>query len=212
MTNVRTLELINNDKEITNRDVEYHAGNPVSKHPFDEIHTIIVKDISRQLKNKFNCYLYSVELLIADKESPVTMIRPDLCLYSHAPKIFKGVTSEIPEIIFEITVDEHNGQETSFKSVFYKELGVKEYWIIDCCFQDVRISNNMTSDYMMYKLNGASYSITFDDFRLDFTKSYETLVNKKLVSYKPLERQLGHYVNPNEKFDPWDWMNEDINT
>lgn len=187
---------------------EYYDGKLYIKPPLDDVHKIIINYLKRIFLDKYDCYAYSVELLLMNTEQNVTAVRPDLAIYDDPIINSDKITTEAPSIVFEIITAYPNGKEGVFKPVIYSNIGVLEYWIIDTISLSVEVSDYHNDVGFSYKFaSGCMKSLVFDNLCLNFEDIYKELVQKKLITPKPIERQPGIYAPKGSNFDPWKIIN-----
>lgn len=146
----------------------------------------IHQDISRELlyaltgyikKKNGLCKIYSAPFDVKLNDKPLTIVQPDLMIICDRDKLDGKRCNGAPDFIIEIVSHGNASDDYVKKLYYYKNYGVREYWIVDPNRRTVTVnyfeSDSITVQYPF----GATIKVNiFDDLFIDF-KAIEQLLN-----------------------------------
>lgn len=216
--NIEGIKIVaNNPPLYTDKSfIEYYSGHDYKRPFFDELHTILIKELSQQLSNKYYCYLYQLGLFIESDELPDSILTQDLALYFDKPTVegssdsSEKLTTDIPDIVFEIATSPETLGEITSKLSCYDALGVKECWIIDTYNCEVEMHDNINRNIMFYNMTGDLHSLVYDNLILNLGQAYKVLIDRLLIPAGREYQKFGKYIDPeNKDFEPCEWLAQD---
>ena len=110
--------------------IAYNMASP------SEIHQIISMELSTILntyikRKKGPCRVFHAPFDVKLNDSPLTIVQPDLMIICDRDKLDGKRCNGAPDFIIEI-VSPNNASDNYIRKLFYyKNYGVREYWIVD---------------------------------------------------------------------------------
>lgn len=146
----------------------------------------IHQDISRELlytltdyikKKNGLCKIYSAPFDVKLNDKPLTIVQPDLMIICDRVKLDGKRCNGAPDFIIEIVSPGNASDDYVKKLYYYKNYGVREYWIVDPNRRTVTV-NYFESDSItvQYPFSATIKVNIFDDLFIDF-KAIEQLLN-----------------------------------
>ena len=147
----------------------------------------IHQDISRELlyiltdylkKKKGTCKVYSAPFDVKLNDIPLTIVQPDLMIICDKNKLDGKRCNGAPDFIIEIISPGNASDDYIKKLYYYKNYGVREYWIVDPTRHIITI-NYFEGDNIMvqYPFNATIKVNIYQDLFIDF-KTIDYLLNQ----------------------------------
>lgn len=103
--------------------------------------------------------------------NPLTVYRPDLCVYLRPESDIPERLSEPPAVVLEVLSPSSKPLDLITKREGYRSFGVKEYWTIDPANAQVRAWRASGNEYAEFASEGGKLpSAVIPGFALDVTK------------------------------------------
>ncbi len=115
--------------EVFNGQIYYLAAP-------SQAHQTISMELSTVLnsyvkKNNGSCKVFSAPFDVLLSENPLTIVQPDLMIICDKDKLDGKRCNGAPDFIIEITSPGTQSDDYIRKLYYYKNYGVREYWIVD---------------------------------------------------------------------------------
>ncbi len=147
----------------------------------------IHQDISRELlyiltdylkRKKGTCKVYSAPFDVKLNDIPLTIVQPDLMIICDKNKLDGKRCNGAPDFIMEIISPGNASDDYIKKLYYYKNYGVREYWIVDPTRHIITI-NYFEGDNIMvqYPFNATIKVNIYQDLFIDF-KTIDYLLNQ----------------------------------
>ncbi len=147
----------------------------------------IHQDISRELlyiltdylkRKKGTCKVYSAPVDVKLNDIPLTIVQPDLMIICDKNKLDGKRCNGAPDFIIEIISPGNASDDYIKKLYYYKNYGVREYWIVDPTRHIITI-NYFEGDNIMvqYPFNATIKVNIYQDLFIDF-KTIDYLLNQ----------------------------------
>ncbi len=147
----------------------------------------IHQDISRELlyiltdylkRKKGTCKVYSAPFDVKLNDIPLTIVQPDLMIICDKNKLDGKRCNGAPDFIIEIISPGNASDDYIKKLYYYKNYGVREYWIVDPTRHIITI-NYFEGDNIMvqYPFNATIKVNIYQDLFIDF-KTIDYLLNQ----------------------------------
>lgn len=99
-------------------------------------HQIISMELSTLLNtyiknNKGSCRVFHAPFNVKLSDAPLTIVQPDIMIVCDKNKLNRQRCNGAPDLIIEIISPSDPADDYIRKLYYYKEYGVREYWIID---------------------------------------------------------------------------------
>lgn len=144
------------------------------------------QDISRELlylltdyikRKKGSCKTYCAPFDVKLSDNPLTIVQPDLMIICDNDKLDGKRCNGAPDFIIEIVSPGNSSDDYVKKLYYYKNYGVREYWIVDPNRRIVTVNyfegDSITVQYPF----GATIKVNiYDDLYVDF-KVIDQLLN-----------------------------------
>lgn len=131
----------------------YNMASPSQEH--QAILTELLVSIRSYLKQKGgNCSVFPAPFDVKLSDSPLTIVQPDIMVICDKDKLDGKRCNGAPDFIIEIVSPGNSSDDYIRKLYYYKNYGVREYWIVDTRRKAVTV----------YFFEGNIYSVpyTFD--------------------------------------------------
>lgn len=111
-------------------DVVYDMASP------SQIHQALSMELSNTLYNytkskKGSCQVFSAPFDVKLSDDPLTMVQPDIMIICDKDKLDGTRCNGAPDFIIEIVSPGNPSDDYIRKTYYYKNYGVREYWIVD---------------------------------------------------------------------------------
>lgn len=144
------------------------------------------QDISRELlyvltdyikKKNESCKAYSAPFDVKLSDRPLTIVQPDLMIICDKDKLDGKRCNGAPDFIIEIVSPGNASDDYVKKLYYYKNYGVREYWIVDPNRHTVTVNYFKDDSITVQYPFGAAIKVNiYDDLFIDF-KAIELLLN-----------------------------------
>ncbi len=154
--------------EVFDGQIHYMAS-PSQSH--QTILTELLVALRNYLRKKGGgCQVFPAPFDVKLSDSPLTMVQPDLMIVCDKDKLDGNRCNGAPDFIIEITSPSNPSDDYIRKLFYYKNAGVREYWIVD------HRRKLVTVNYFEGNLLNVQYSFDstirvkiYDDLFIDFS-------------------------------------------
>ncbi len=110
--------------------VVYDMASPSQIHQMlsMELSNILYNDIKRK---KGSCRVFSAPFDVKLSDSPLVIVQPDIMVICDSDKLDGKRCNGAPDFIIEIVSASNPSDDYIRKAYYYKNAGVREYWIVD---------------------------------------------------------------------------------
>jgi Uma2 family endonuclease len=156
--------------------VEVFDGVPYDMASPSEIHQTLLTElllvIGNYIKSKKGpCRLYPAPFDVKLNDDPLTIVQPDLMIVCDKSKLDGKRVNGAPDFIIEIVSPNNSSHDYIRKLYYYKNAGVREYWIADPDRRTVTV-NYFEGDILNMQLpfNATIKVNIYDDLYIDFAE------------------------------------------
>lgn len=169
-------ENLSDDKRVEIFDgIIYDMPSP------SQIHHTISMELSTLLhtyikKKKGLCKVFHAPFDVKLSDQPLTIVQPDIMVICDPNKLDDKRCNGAPDFIIEIVSPGNPSDDYIRKLYYYKNAGVREYWIVDPRRKTVTINyfeNNMIN--IQYSFDSIIKVNIYEDFFINFTEISEIL-------------------------------------
>ncbi|MCM1569772.1 MAG: Uma2 family endonuclease [Roseburia sp.] len=153
----------------------YYMASP------SQIHQTISMQLSTALNNyilskKGNCRIFSAPFDVKLSDLPLTIVQPDIMIICDKDKLDGKRCNGAPDFIIEIVSPGNPSDDYIRKLYYYKNYGVREYWIVDPKRRTVTV-NYFEGDILSVTYSFASTIKVniYDDLYIDFSRIEQLL-------------------------------------
>ena len=153
----------------------YYMSSP------SQIHQAISMQLSTALNNyilskKGNCNIFSAPFDVKLSDRPLTIVQPDIMIICDKDKLDGKRCNGAPDFIIEIVSSGNPSDDYIRKLYYYKNYGVREYWIVDSKRRTVTV-NYFEGDILSVAYSFASTIKVniYDDLYIDFSQIEQLL-------------------------------------
>jgi len=153
----------------------YYIASP------SQIHQAISMQLSTALNNYIlsrngNCHIFSAPFDVKLSEKPLTIVQPDIMIICDKDKLDEKRCNGAPDFIIEIVSPGNPSDDYIRKLYYYKNYGVREYWIVDPKRRTVTV-NYFENDILNVTYSFASTVKVniYDDLYIDFSRIEQLL-------------------------------------
>ena len=119
-----------------NRRVEVFDGVVYDMASPSQIHQTLSMELSNILYNyikskKGSCQVFSAPFDVKLSDKPLTIVQPDIMVICDKDKLDGKRCNGAPDFIIEIVSPGNQSDDYIRKAYYYKNYGVREYWIVD---------------------------------------------------------------------------------
>ncbi len=151
-------------------NVAYDMASP------SQIHQSILLELSTLLntyvkEKKGNCKVFPAPFDVLLSDNPLTIVQPDIMIVCDENKLDGRRCNGAPDFIIEIVSPSNPSDDYIRKLYYYKNYGVREYWIVDPKRRTVTVS------YFESDLINVTYSFDstikvniYSDLMIDFSQ------------------------------------------
>lgn len=108
----------------------YYLASPSQEH--QTISTELTTILNSYIKNKKgSCRVFHAPFDVKLSDSPLTIVQPDLMIICDKDKLDGKRCNGAPDFIIEIVSPSNQADDYVHKLYYYKNAGVREYWIVD---------------------------------------------------------------------------------
>lgn len=160
--------------EVFDGQIYYMAGP-------SQVHQSISMELSTTLNlylrnKKGPCKVFHAPFDVKLSDNPLTIVQPDLLIVCDKDKLDGKCCNGAPDFIIEIVSPGNPADDYIRKAYYYKNYGVREYWIVDPKRRTV------TVNYFEGNLISVSYSFAatikvniYNDLMIDFSQIEQLL-------------------------------------
>ena len=146
-----------------------------------EIHQTISTELTTIFNNyikskKGSCRVFHAPFDVKLNNDPLTIVQPDLMIICDRNKLDGKRCNGAPDFIIEITSPGNATDEYIRKSFYYKNYGVREYWIVDPRRKTITV-NYFEGDIVnvQYSFDSTIKVNIYDDLLINFSDIAELL-------------------------------------
>lgn len=148
---------------------------PTSLEEYEALHQSILLELSTLLdayvkSKKGDCKVFPAPFDVKLSDTPLTVVQPDIMIVCDKSKLDANRCNGAPDFIIEIVSLGNPSDDYIRKAYYYKNYGVREYWIVDPKRRMV------TVHYFEGNLINVAYSFDatvkvniYDDLLIDFS-------------------------------------------
>lgn len=119
-----------------NRRVEVFEGIVYDMASPSQIHQTLSMELSNIIYNyikskKGSCQVFSAPFDVKLSDQPLTIVQPDIMVICDKDKLDEKRCNGAPDFIIEIVSPSNPSDDYIRKLYYYKNAGVREYWIVD---------------------------------------------------------------------------------
>ena len=124
------------------------------------------------LRRKGSCSIFSAPFDVKLSDKPLTIVQPDIMVICDKNKLDGKRCNGAPDFIIEIVSPGNPSDDYIRKLYYYKNSGVREYWIVDPRRQKVIVYYLNQTDFEMetYTFQDNIKVNLYDDLYIDFSK------------------------------------------
>lgn len=155
--------------------IAYNMASP------SQLHQSILTELLVSLRNyirKYNggCSVFPAPFDVKLNDSPLTIVQPDLMIVCDRDKLDGKRCNGAPDFIIEIVSPGNPSDDYIRKLYYYKNYGVREYWIVDPQRKTVTV-NYFENDLLNvpYTFDSVIKVNIYDDLYIDFSEIVKTL-------------------------------------
>lgn len=142
-----------------------------------QIHQTLSMELSNTLYNyiksqKGSCQVFSAPFDVKLSDKPLIIVQPDILVICDKSKLDGSRCNGAPDFIIEIVSPSNAADDYIRKLYYYKDYGVREYWIVDPQRQKVIVYYLSKTDFEIevYTFQDNIKTNIFDDLYIDFSK------------------------------------------
>ena len=180
-SNIITLEQYENLPEDVR--VEVFEGIVYDMASPSELHQTVSTELTTILNNyikskKGSCKVFHAPFDVKLNENPLTIVQPDLMIICDREKLDGKRCNGAPDFIIEIASPNNASDDYIRKLFYYKNYGVREYWIVDPRRKTVTV-NYFEGDIVnvQYSFDSTIKVNIYDDLFINFSDIAELLNN-----------------------------------
>ena len=169
-------EALPNDKRVEVFDgVVYDMASP------SQIHQTISMELSNIIYNyiknkKGSCQVFTAPFDVKLSDNPLTIVQPDIMVICDKNKLDGKRCNGAPDFIIEIVSPANPADDYIRKLYYYKNYGVREYWIVDSKRKTITINyfeGNIVS--VQYPFDSIIKVNIYDDLLINFSQISDIL-------------------------------------
>ena len=141
-----------------------------------QIHQTILTELLVSLRNYIrkksgNCSVFPAPFDVKLSDDPLTIVQPDLMVICDKDKLDTKRCNGAPDFIIEIVSPSNQADDYIRKLYYYKNYGVREYWIVDPQRKSVTV-NYFEKDILNvpYTFNSVIKVNIYEDLYIDFSE------------------------------------------
>lgn len=163
-------EAIPEDRRVEVFDgVAYDMASP------SQIHQTLSMELSNILYNytkskKGSCQVFSAPFDVKLSDNPLTIVQPDIMIICNKDKLDGKRCNGAPDFIIEIVSSSNPADDYIRKLYYYKNAGVREYWIVDPRRKTVTVNyfeGNLLN--IQYSFDSTIKVNIYDDLYINFS-------------------------------------------
>lgn len=155
--------------EVFDGQIQYMAS-PSQEH--QTISTELTTILNSYIKTKKgSCRVFHAPFDVKLSDKPLTIVQPDLMIVCDKDKLDGKRCNGAPDFIIEIVSPSNSSDDYIRKLYYYKNAGVREYWIVDSRRKTVTI-NYFEGDIInvQYSFDSVIKVNIYDDLLVDFSQ------------------------------------------
>lgn len=160
--------------EVFDGEIKY-MGSPSQEH--QTILTELLVMIRSYIKSKGgDCSVFPAPFDVKLNDTPLTIVQPDIMIVCDKRKLDGKRCNGAPDFIIEIVSSGNSSDDYIKKLYYYKNYGVREYWIVDPKRRMVTVNyfeNDIIS--MGYSFGSTIKVNIYSDFYIDFNEINQLL-------------------------------------
>lgn len=153
----------------------YDMASPSQSHQIISIE--LSTTINNYLKNRQGpCRVFHAPLDVKLSDNPLTIVRPDIMIICDKNKLDGKRCNGAPDFITEIVSPANPADDYIRKLYYYKNYGVREYWIVDPRRKTITVNDfegNMLN--IQYSFDSTIKVNIYDDLLINFSEIAELL-------------------------------------
>lgn len=158
-----------------NRRVEVFDGVVYDMASPSQIHQTLSMELSNIIYNylkskKESCQVFSAPFDVMLSDTPLTIVQPDIMVICNKDKLDGKRCNGAPDFIIEIVSPSNPSDDYIQKLYYYKNAGVREYWIVDPRRKTVTVNyfeGNMFN--VQYSFDSTIKVNIYDDLLINFS-------------------------------------------
>lgn len=153
----------------------YHMASPSQEH--QTISTELTTILNSYIKNKKgSCRVFHAPFDVKLSDSPLTIVQPDIMVICGKDKLDGKRCNGAPDFIIEIVSPSNPADDYIRKLYYYKNAGVREYWIVDPRRKTVTVNYFEESKLnIQYSFDSTIKVNIYDDLLINFSDIAELL-------------------------------------
>ena len=155
--------------------IAYNLASPSQLH--QSILTELLVSLRNYIrKNNVGCSVFPAPFDVKLNDSPLTIVQPDLMIVCDRDKLDGKRCNGAPDFIIEIVSPGNPSDDYIRKLYYYKNYGVREYWIVDPQRKTVTV-NYFENDLLNvpYTFDSVIKVNIYKDLYIDFSEIVKTL-------------------------------------
>lgn len=153
----------------------YYMASPSQIH--QTILTELLVSIRNYLRTKDGkCRVFPAPFDVKLSDTPLTMVQPDILIVCDKDKLDEKRCNGAPDFIIEIVSPGNPADDYIRKLYYYKNAGVREYWIVDPRRKTITVNyfeDNMLN--LQYSFDSTIKVNIYEDLYIDFSDIEELL-------------------------------------
>lgn len=153
----------------------YYMASPSQEH--QTISTELTTILNSYIKNnKGSCKVFHAPFDVKLSDSPLTIVQPDIMVICDKDKLDGKRCNGAPDFIIEIVSPANPSDDYIRKLYYYKNAGVREYWIVDPRRKTVTVNyfeGNKLS--IQYSFDSTIKVNIYDDLYINFSEIADLL-------------------------------------
>ena len=169
-------EALSEDKRVEVFDgIAYDMASPSQTHQSIsmQLSTVINNYL---LRKKGDCSIFSAPFDVKLSDNPLIIVQPDIMVVCDKDKLDEKRCNGAPDFIIEIVSPGNPSDDYIRKLYYYKNYGVREYWIVDPKRKIITVNyfkDNIVS--VQYSFDSIIKVTIFDDLYINFSNIAELL-------------------------------------
>ena len=177
----KTITLEQYEALPENRRVEVFDGIAYDMASPSQIHQTILTELLVLLRNYIrgkggNCSVFPAPFDVKLNDKPLTIVQPDLMIVCDKDKLDGKRCNGAPDFIIEIVSPGNPADDYIRKLYYYKNAGVREYWIVDPRRKTITVNyfeGNIVS--VQYPFDSIIKVNIYDDLLINFSEVADLL-------------------------------------
>ena len=177
----KTITLEQYEALPENRRVEVFDGIAYDMASPSQIHQTILTELLVLLRNYIrgkggNCSVFPAPFDVKLNDKPLTIVQPDLMIVCDKDKLDGKRCNGAPDFIIEIVSPGNPADDYIRKLYYYKNAGVREYWIVDPRRKTITVNyfeGNIVS--VQYPFDSIIKINIYDDLLINFSEIADLL-------------------------------------